>query len=84
MSSSDSEEINFLTVNVADDVIKGQRTAEEARIYFAQLVRAKMTKEPEKDLRELKFTPAKSSKETADADEVAPLIRHMNGDNSNQ
>ena len=84
VTSADSEEINFLSVNVADDVIKGQRTAEEARIYFAQLVRAKMIKEPEKELQKLKFTPAKSAKETADADEVAPLIRHMNGDNSIQ
>jgi hypothetical protein len=84
VTSADSEEINFLTVNVADDVIKGQRTAEEARIYFAQLVRAKMIKEPEKELQKLKFTPPKSAKETADLDEVAPLIRHMNGDNSIQ
>ncbi|MEJ0037005.1 MAG: hypothetical protein WDO68_13150 [Gammaproteobacteria bacterium] len=82
VSNADSEEINFLTVNVADDVIKGERTGEEARIYFAQLVRAKMIKEPERELQKLKFTPAKSAKETADPDEVAPLIRHMNGDNS--
>ena len=82
VSSADSEEINFLSVNVADDVIKGQRSAEEARIYFAQLVRAKMIREPEKELQKLKFTPPKSFKETADPDEVAPLIRHMNGDNS--
>jgi hypothetical protein len=82
ITSSESEEVNFLMVNIADDVIKGQRTAEEARIYFAQLVRAKMIKEPEKDLQKLQFTPPKSAKETADADEVAPLIRHMNGDNS--
>src|SRR6185369_16370732 len=70
VTSSDSEEINFLSVNVADDVLKGQRTAEEARIYFAQLVRAKMIKEPEKELQKLKFAPAKSARETADADEV--------------
>jgi hypothetical protein len=82
VSSADSEEINYLTVNVADDVVKGHRTAEEARIYFAQLVRAKMIKEPEQELQRLKFTPAKTAKETADPDEVAPLIRHMNGDNS--
>ena len=82
VSSGDSEEINFLSVNVADDVVKGQRTPEEARIYFAQLVRAKMIKEPERELQKLKFTPAKSARETADPDEVAPLIRHMNGDNS--
>ena len=84
VSSSDSEELNFLALNVADDVIKGERDPEEARTYFAQLVRAKMIKEPEKELQKLKFTPAKSAKETADADEVAPLIRHMNGDNSIQ
>lgn len=82
VSSADSEEINNLTVNVADDVVKGQRSAEEARIYFAQLVRAKMIKEPERELQKLKFTPSKTAKETADPDEVAPLIRHMNGDNS--
>jgi hypothetical protein len=82
VSSADSEEINFLAINVADDVVKGQRSADEARIYFAQLVRAKMIKEPEKELQKLKFAPAKTSKETADPDEVAPLIRHMNGDNS--
>jgi hypothetical protein len=79
VSSSDSEEINFLTVNVADEVIRGKRTAEEARIHFAQLVRAKMIKEPEQELQKLEFMPAKSSKETADPDEIAPLIRHMNG-----
>jgi hypothetical protein len=82
VSSADSEEINFLTVNVADDVIKDQRSAEEARIYFAQLVRAKMIKEPERELRQLKFTPPKTAKDTADSDQIAPLIKHMNGDNS--
>jgi hypothetical protein len=81
-SFSDSEELNFLAINVADDVIKGERTAEEARIYFAQIVRAKMIKEPERELQKLEFTPPKSSKETADADEVAPLIRHMSGESS--
>jgi len=41
-----------------------------------------MIKEPERELQRLKFTPPKSAKETADPDEIAPLIRHMNGDNS--
>jgi hypothetical protein len=78
-SFSDSEELNFLAINVADDIVKGERTAEEARIYFAQLVRAKMIREPERDLQQLNFTVAKSARETADTDEVAPLIRHMSG-----
>ena len=79
VTSADSEELNFLAINVADDVVKGERTPEEARIYFAQLVRAKMIKEPERDLQKLKFTPAKGANETADVDEVAPLIKHMSG-----
>jgi hypothetical protein len=81
-SFSDSEELNFLALNVADDLIKGERTPEEARIYYAQIVRAKMIKEPERDLQQLHFTVAKSSKETADPDEIAPLIKHMAGADS--
>lgn len=78
-SFSDSEALNFLSLNVADDIIKGERTVEQARTYFAQLVRAQMIHEPEADLHRLQFTPAKSRGSTADPDEVAPLIRHMNG-----
>jgi hypothetical protein len=78
-SISDSEESNFLALNVADDIFKGDRSAEEARTYYAQIVRAKMIKEPERDLQKLKFTPAKTAAETADPDEVAPLIKHMSG-----
>jgi hypothetical protein len=78
-SFSDSEELNFLALNVADDIVRGERTAEQARTYYAQIVRAKMIKEPERDLQKLKFTPAKSAAETADRDEVAPLIKHMSG-----
>jgi hypothetical protein len=78
-SFSDSEELNFLALNVADDIVRGERTAEQARTYFAQIVRAKMIKEPERDLQKLKFTPAKSAAESADVDEVAPLIKHMSG-----
>jgi hypothetical protein len=76
-SISDSEELNFLALNVADDIIKGERTAEQARTYYAQIVRAKMIREPERDLQKLKFTPPRAAAETADPDEVAPLIKHM-------
>jgi len=78
-SIADSEELNFLALNVADDIVKGERDVEEARTYYAQIVRAKMIKEPEKDLQKLQFAPGKSAAETADADEVAPLIKHMAG-----
>jgi hypothetical protein len=78
-SISDSEELNFLGLNVAHDIVIGERDAEQARTYYAQIVRAKMIKEPEAALQRLKFTPAKDTKETADADEIAPLIKHMSG-----
>ena len=78
-SISDSEELNFLALNVVHDIVRGERTAEQARTYYAQIVRAKMIKEPERDLQRLEFTPATGTTETADADEVAPLIKHMSG-----
>jgi hypothetical protein len=78
-SLSDSEELNFLALNVADDIVKGERDVEAARTYYAQIVRAKMIKEPERDLQGLEFVPAKTAAETGDADEVAPLIKHMAG-----
>jgi hypothetical protein len=73
-SISDGEDTNFLALNVADDLIKGERDVEQARTYFAQIIRARMIKEPEGYLQALKFKP---STDSADPDEVAPLIKHM-------
>jgi hypothetical protein len=75
-STSDGEDTNFLALNVADDVVTGERDAEQARTYYAQIIRAKMIKEPEAYLQALKFKPASN---TGDPDEIAPLIRHMGG-----
>jgi hypothetical protein len=76
-SSSDSEDTNFLALNVADDIVRGERDVEQGMAHYAQLIRAKMIKEPERDLQGLKFTPPRSSADTADPGEIAPLIRHM-------
>jgi hypothetical protein len=73
-SIADGEDTNFLALNVADDLIKGERDVEQARTYFAQIIRARMIKEPEGYLQALKFKP---STDSADPDEVAPLIKHM-------
>jgi len=54
-----------------------ERDVEQARTYYAQLVRAKMIKEPEAELQALKFKPVANA---GDPDEVAPLIRHMSGE----
>lgn len=75
-SFSDGEDTNFLALNVADDLIRGERDVEQARTYYAQIIRAKMIKEPEAYLQSLKFKPTATN---ADPDEVAPLIRHMSG-----
>jgi hypothetical protein len=80
-STSDSEETNFLALNVADDIVKGERDVERAMTYYAQLIRAKMIKEPERDLQALQFTPAKGAK-AADPGEAAPLLRHLQNPNT--
>jgi|GEM_PF-1323342 len=78
-STSDAEDINFLALNVADDIVKGERDVDQARTYYAQIVRAKMIREPEHYLQKLKFTPAKTGAEASDPGEIAPLIKHMSG-----
>ncbi|MEP7244437.1 MAG: hypothetical protein ABI885_12265 [Gammaproteobacteria bacterium] len=80
-STSDSEDTNFLALNVANDIVTGERTVEEALTYYAQIIRAKMIKEPEPYLQGLKFKPEKTAADTADPGEVAPLIKHMAGNN---
>jgi hypothetical protein len=71
---SESEDSNFLTLNIADDIIRGERTVQQALAYHAQVIRGKMTGERGAYLDKLKFTPASN---TADPEEVAPLIKHM-------
>jgi hypothetical protein len=80
-STSDGEDTNFLALNVADDIVKGGRDVEQAMSYYAQLIRAKMTQEPERDLQALQFAPAKNA-EAADPGEVAPLLRHLQNPNT--
>lgn len=75
-SISDGEDTNFLTLNVANALVKGERDIEQAMTYFAQLTRAKMIKEPERDLQSLNF-PLPKPADTADPAELAPLIKHM-------
>ncbi len=73
----DSEEANLLALNLADDIVKGERTVEQARAFHAQVIRGRMINEPEAYLQSLRLKPPKSSAATADPGEVAPLIRHM-------
>ena len=74
---SDSEDSNVLTLNIADDIVKGERNVQQALAYHAQVIRGKMTGDRGAYLEKLKFTPPATNAETADAEDVAPLIRHM-------
>jgi hypothetical protein len=74
---SESEDSNFLTLNLAHDIVTGERNVQQALAYHAQVIRGKMIGERGAYLEKLKFTPPKTSAATADPGEVAPLIRHM-------
>ncbi len=73
----DSEEHNILILNIADDIVKGERTVEEALIYHAQAIRGLETNDPQPYAQKLRFKIPKSGADTADAAEEAPLLRHL-------
>jgi hypothetical protein len=72
----DSEEHNILTLNIADDIVKGERNVEEALTYHAQVIRGLETHDPQAYAQKLKFKPGKSA-DTADPSDEAPLLRHL-------
>jgi hypothetical protein len=72
----DSEEHNILTHHLADDMVKGERTLEEALTYHAQVIRGLETHDPQAYAQKLKFQPGKSA-DTADPSDEAPLLRHL-------
>lgn len=74
---SESEDSNFLILNLVDDILTDNRNVQQALAYHAQVVRGKMTGDRGTYLDKLKFSPPKTSAETADPEEVAPLIKHM-------
>jgi hypothetical protein len=72
----DTERSNILTLNIADDIVKGERSVEQALAYHAQVVRGVETGDTERYAQRLKFAPAAATK-TADPAEEAPLLRHL-------
>ncbi|HTT02101.1 MAG TPA: hypothetical protein VMG11_08415 [Steroidobacteraceae bacterium] len=72
----DSEQANTLTLNLADDIVKGERSADQALAYHAQVVRGVQIGEPETYPQKLRFT-AQPSTATADPGEEAELLRHL-------
>ncbi len=72
----DSEAQNTIALNIADDIVNGERSVDEGLGYHAQLVRALQTHVEESYPRNLKFKILPSS-QTADPDTEAPLLQHL-------
>lgn len=73
-----NEPSNILTLNIADDIVKGERTVEQALAYHAQVVRGVQIGEPETYPSKLRFKSSQAASETADPDDEAPLLKHLN------
>jgi hypothetical protein len=74
----DNEVANTLALNIADDIVKGDRTVEQALAYHAQVVRGVQIGEPETYPYRLRFKAPQSVADTADPAEEAPLLKHLN------
>jgi hypothetical protein len=72
----DSEPQNRISLNLADDLVTGNRTVDEALGYHAQMVRAMETHVEELYPQKLKFKILPSS-QTADPGEEAELLEHL-------
>lgn len=67
----DKEEMNFLALNLANDVATGKKTVEEARKHYAKAAMAFMNGEKDPYTQELKFTVSKG--DTGDRDMPAKM-----------
>ena len=52
---SDSEKRNFLTMNLADKIVTGKLSVEEARVAFAKISRLAMAGKSSPDMQGLRF-----------------------------
>ncbi|HXR90682.1 MAG TPA: hypothetical protein VN750_10410 [Steroidobacteraceae bacterium] len=71
----DSEQQNLITLNIANDIVTGNRDVEQALAYHAQIIVGIRDHEPEKYPQKLRFTAPSSP--TADPGEEAPLLVHL-------
>ncbi|MEJ0006286.1 MAG: hypothetical protein WDM77_07840 [Steroidobacteraceae bacterium] len=73
----DSEEANTLILNIANTIVTGENTVEQAMAYHAQVVEGMRIHEPEDYPQKLRFAAPKSNAATADPAEEAELLRHL-------
>jgi hypothetical protein len=72
-----NEQSNILTLNIADDIVKGDRSVEQALAYHAQVIRGVQIGERESYPYKLRFKAPQPETETGDPDEEAPLLKHL-------
>jgi hypothetical protein len=73
----DSEEANTLILNIANTLVTGENTVEQAMAYHAQVVEGMRIHEPEEYPQKLLFKAPKTNAMTADQAEEAELLRHL-------
>jgi len=73
----DSEAANILTFNIANTIVTGENTVEQALAYHAQVVEGMRIHEPEEYPQKLRFRTPKTNTTTADPGEEAELLRHL-------
>jgi hypothetical protein len=73
----DSEEANTLILNIANDIVTGEDTVEQAMAFHAQVVEGMRIHEPEEYPLKLRFKVAKTNAATADPGDEAELLRHL-------
>jgi hypothetical protein len=73
----DSEAANILTFNIANTIVTGENTVEQAMAYHAQVIEGMRIHEPEEYPQKLRFKAPKANTTTADPGEEAELLRHL-------
>ncbi|HUK01016.1 MAG TPA: hypothetical protein VLW26_01930 [Steroidobacteraceae bacterium] len=73
----DSESHNILTLNLAHDILRGERDVDLALTYHAQVIRGLQTHVDEPYPKKLRFKTPAPSAPTADPGEEAPLLKHL-------
>ncbi len=73
----DSEKQNTIALNIADDIVKGERNVEQALAYHAQIIVGMRDGDPETYPLKLRFKPPAANEPSADPGEEAPLLVHL-------
>jgi hypothetical protein len=72
-----NEQANILTLNIANDIVTGNRDVEQALAYHAQVVRGVQIGEHETYPDKLRFKAPQPASATADPSAEAPLLKHL-------